>query len=170
MILISRSESSNRDPIVRRKHVPRAAAGGESPNVIMSSCHHVIMIELSRRGPGFPTKLFHSMPAGRRAAGPAGHGALAQPVRPLANTHTNLNKIGWPSQQSGNKKIAERSKCVYVQSTQCNLGVTYPSHSVQICRSNKTILNRQRTSSCRTLHCPSCPMMDSPRLTTLQAD
>jgi hypothetical protein len=61
------------------------------------------------------------------------------------NSHTDLNKIGWPSQQSGNKKIAERSKCVYVQSTQCNLGVPYPSHSVQICRSNKTIPNRQRT-------------------------
>jgi hypothetical protein len=92
------------------------------------------------------------------------------PARWLWILNTDLSKIGWPSQQSGNKKIAERSKGVYVQSTQCNLGVTYPSHSVQICRSNKTVLNRQRTSSCRTLHCPSCPMMDSPRLTTLQAD
>jgi hypothetical protein len=52
----------------------------------------------------------------------------------------------------------------------CNLGVTYPDHSVQICRSNKTILTQQRTSSCRTLHCPSCPMMDSSRMATLQAD
>jgi hypothetical protein len=82
--------------------------------------------------------------------------------RPLS--HTDHNK------QFGNKKIAERSKCVCMSNQLCNLGVTYPSHSVQICRSNKTILNRQRTSSCQTLHCPSCAMMDSPRLATLQAD
>jgi hypothetical protein len=33
------------------------------------------------------------------------------------HTHTDLNKIGWPSQQSRNKKIANQFKCVNVQST-----------------------------------------------------
>jgi hypothetical protein len=82
------------------------------------------------------------------------------------HAHGPSNKTGWPSQESENMKIAERSKCVYHTSNQlCNLENSYPSHSVQICRSNKTIISWQRTSSCQTLHCPSSyPMMDSPRL------
>jgi hypothetical protein len=76
------------------------------------------------------------------------------------NTHTDLNKnrLAKPTVQVQADRM-KRSKCVYVTNQLYDLGVAYPSHRVQICRSNKTILNRQRTGSCRTLHCPSCSMI-----------